>query len=94
MDIENRINEILENKVRPHLSEHNGDIEFVSLRDGIVEVKLLGQCSSCISADQTVRDTVETALKEALPEIKGVQLVKYINQDMLDMARKILNKGK
>lgn len=92
MQIEDRINEIFKNKVRPHLSEHNGDIEFVGYKDGIVEVKLLGQCNGCISAKYTIEDTVEIALKEEIPEIKSVELVNYVNEDMLAMARKILNK--
>jgi len=93
MKIEDRIIEILENEVRPRLSEHNGDIEFVGYKDGVVEVKLLGECNGCISAKYTVEDIVEAALKEEIPEIKKVQLVSYVNEDILDFARKILNKS-
>ncbi len=37
-----KIEKILEVNVRPKLAEHYGNIELVSVEDGIVEVKLLG----------------------------------------------------
>lgn len=90
--MEEKIKEVLENKVRPQLSEHDGDIEFLGCRDGIVEVKMLGQCSGCPSAKFTVENTVEAALREEIPEIRGVEIVTCISQETLDFAKKILNK--
>ena len=43
--MEEKIREVLETKVKPQLSEHDGGIELLGYRDGIVEVRLLGQCS-------------------------------------------------
>ena len=37
-----KINEILEKKVRPALLLHSGDIELLSYEDGVVRVRLLG----------------------------------------------------
>lgn len=88
------IEKILEVNVRPKLAEHNGNIELVSVDDGIVQVKLLGECSGCISAKYTVEDLVETPLKEAIPGIKKVILKNEVSEDLLDQARKILSKSK
>ncbi|MGH4117653.1 NifU family protein [Clostridium sp.] len=89
------IEKILELIVRPKLAEHNGNIELVSVdNDGIVQVKLLGECSGCISAKYTVEDLVETPLKEAIPGIKKVILKNEVSEDLLDQARKILSKSK
>ncbi len=90
--MEDKIKEILETKVKPQLSEHEGDIEFLGFEDGIVEVRLLGQCSGCPSAKFTVENVVETALLEELPQVKGVELAACISQDTLDFALKILRK--
>lgn len=90
--MEDKIIEILETKVKPQLSEHDGDIEFLGFKGGIVEVRLLGQCSGCPSAKFTVENIVEAALKEELPEVKGVELAACISQDTLNFAMKILRK--
>lgn len=90
--MEEKIREVLETKVKPQLSEHDGGIELLGYRDGIVEVKLLGQCSGCPSAKFTVENTVEAVLMQEIPEIKGVELVACISRETLDFAKKILNK--
>lgn len=89
-----KIEKILEVNVRPKLAEHYGNIELVSVEDGIVEVKLLGECKGCLSAKYTVEDLVETALKEAIPSIKKVLLINQVSEDLLAQARKILGSSK
>lgn len=91
--IENRIKQVIDEKVKPYLTEHNGNIEFLGIENGVVKIKLLGQCSGCISAKYTVENIVEAPLKEEIPEIKQVELVSYISEETLDMAKKILNKS-
>lgn len=88
------IEKILEVKVRPKLAEHYGNIELVSYDNGIVKVKLLGECKGCLSAKYTVEDLVEVTLKEEIPSIKKVILINEVSKELLDQARKILNKGK
>jgi len=87
------IEKILETNIRPKLAGHYGDIELVSAKDGIIEVKLLGQCKGCLSAKYTIEDLVETTLKEKIPSIKKVVLVNKISEDLLAEARLILNKS-
>ncbi|WP_368490145.1 NifU family protein [Clostridium sp. BJN0013] len=87
-----RVLKIIEEKVRPYLNSHNGDIEVVEVKEGIVKVKLLGQCSGCISAKYTVQDLVEGSIKDEIPEIKSVEVIDYIDEDTLNLARKILSK--
>ena len=87
------IEKILETNVRPKLADHYGNIELVSCDDGVVEVKLLGQCKGCLSAKYTIEDLVEVALKEAIPGIKKVILKNEISEELLEQARKFLNKS-
>ncbi|MCB2296070.1 NifU family protein [Clostridium algoriphilum] len=86
------IEKILEKNVRPKLADHYGNVELVSVVDGIVEVKLLGQCKGCLSAKYTIEDIVEAELKKEIPEIKKVVLINEVSDELLDQARKILNK--
>lgn len=87
-----KILKVIDEKVRPYLSSHNGDIQVLGVKDGVVKIKLLGKCSGCISAKYTVQDVVETSLKSEIPEIKKVELIDYLSEETLDMARKILSK--
>ncbi|GAA0070117.1 NifU family protein [Clostridium sardiniense] len=90
----NRVNSIINEKVRPALKEHNGDIELVDVKDGVVTVKLLGQCSGCPSAKFTLEHVVQTTLQNEVPEIKEVIATHEVSEELLDMARKILSKNK
>ncbi len=53
--------------VRPYLHEHGGEVEVLGVEHGVVRVRLLGTCSGCTSAAQTLRHGVEEALRENLP---------------------------
>ncbi|MBU3190949.1 NifU family protein [Clostridium bowmanii] len=87
------IEKILEVNVRPKLADHYGNIKLVSYDDGIVEVKLLGQCKGCLSAKYTIEDLVEVTLKEEIPGIKKVILRNEVSEELLEQARKILSEG-
>ena len=53
--------------VRPYLHEHGGEVEVLAVEHGVVRVRLLGACSGCTSAAETLRHGVEEALREGLP---------------------------
>lgn len=54
-------------QVRPYLHDHGGEVEVLAVRHGVVRVRLIGACSGCTSAAQTLRHGVEEALREHLP---------------------------
>lgn len=62
-------------KIRPVLQRDGGDIEFVAIEDGIVKVKLQGACRGCPMSQMTVKTVVEQAIKDEVPEVKGVETV-------------------
>jgi len=66
-----RIEAIL-NKVRPQLEADGGGIELVDYKDGVVRVKFIGACSTCPMASITLKNVVEVALRQELPEVKQV----------------------
>lgn len=71
METEEKIKEII-NKLRPYLISDGGDIEFVKYENNIVYIKLLGACAGCALIDYTLKDGVEMAIKEEIPEVKEV----------------------
>ena len=77
MDIqtmESQVNTLI-TKVRPYLQRDGGDIEIISIEDGIVYVKMLGACDGCMAIDITLKQGIETMLLENVPCIIGVVMV-------------------
>ena len=89
-----KLQQVIETKIRPLLQTHGGDLELLEVTaDGLVRVRLVGACSSCPGAQQTLNELVETALKEACPEVNGVVAVTQVNRQLIDEALAILRKG-
>ncbi len=53
--------------IRPYIHEHGGEVEVLSVKHGVVRVRLLGSCSGCTAAADTLRNGVEEALRDHLP---------------------------
>lgn len=62
-------------KIRPFLRRDGGDIEFVDVVGSVVKVRLKGACSGCPMSQMTLKQGVEKALKEEVPEITKVEAV-------------------
>lgn len=58
--------------VRPALRRDGGDVEFVSVDDGVVSLRLSGACASCGMSALTVRLGLEPAIIKAVPGITKV----------------------
>jgi len=67
--------EAILNKIRPSLQADGGDIQLVSVKDGIVSVKLQGHCAGCPMSQMTIKNGVERILKQQVPEVKEVVAV-------------------
>ena len=74
-EIINKINEVLDTKIRPAVARDGGDITFKSFKDGIVTVELKGSCSGCPSSIMTLKQGVQNLLCHYIPEIKSVEAV-------------------
>ena len=65
---ENKIKEIIE-KLRPFLINDGGDVEFVKYENNIVYIKMMGACANCQIMDITLKDGIEAAIQEEVPEV-------------------------
>ena len=71
-DLEQKIVEILDEKIRPAVARDGGDIKFKEFKDGVVKVQLQGSCSGCPSSTMTLKQGVQNLLCHYLPEVKEV----------------------
>ena len=74
-EIEKKIINILETKVRPAVAKDGGDIKFKEYKDGKVKVELQGSCSGCPSSTLTLKQGVQNLLCHYVPEVKEVLAV-------------------
>ena len=74
-EIEKRIVQLLEDKIRPAIARDGGDIKFKEFKDGVVKVQLQGSCSGCPSSTMTLKQGVQNLLCHYLPEVKKVEAV-------------------
>ena len=66
--------------LRPYIMGDGGDIEFVSLEDDIVYIRLLGACVGCSMIDVTLNNGIKNWIMEEVPSVKDVVMV----QDVMD----------
>ena len=74
-DVINKINEILDAKIRPAVARDGGDITFKSFDNGVVKVELKGSCSGCPSSVMTLKQGVQNLLCHYIPEVKSVEAI-------------------
>lgn len=74
-ELEQKI-EIALNSMRPFLQADGGDVELVDITEEMeVQLRLLGNCSSCSMSSMTMKAGIENGLKSAIPQILKVTAV-------------------
>ncbi|MCI2061572.1 MAG: NifU family protein [Eubacteriaceae bacterium] len=86
----NEIEVVLQEKVKPHLQGHGGDVHVLEINGNDVEIELTGACAGCVMADTETLPFIEGELKKAFPEIGAVTIGQHTDEELLDFARKIL----
>jgi len=69
-----KVEEVI-NQIRPTLVADGGNVELISVNDGVVKVKLVGACGSCPMSTLTLKMGIERLLKEKVPGVKEVVTV-------------------
>jgi len=73
-DMRTRVARVVEN-LRPYTQSHGGDVTLVDVTSETVFVKLSGSCNGCSMSSVTLRNGIEEALKEQVPEITRIEVV-------------------
>ena len=72
-EIEKKIIQILDQKIRPAVAKDGGDIKFKNFENGVVRVQLQGSCSGCPSSLMTLKRGVQNLLKHYVKEVNSVE---------------------
>ncbi|MDR1875678.1 MAG: NifU family protein [Synergistaceae bacterium] len=84
------IERVLDSSVRPILRGHGGDIGVVSFEEGVLKVRMQGNCNNCPSAVADVEQLAATEIQAAVPEVKRVVPVTGVSDELLEMARALM----
>ena len=69
-----KINNIIEKIIAPELQKDGGDIELLDVVDNIVKVRLKGSCEGCRNSVLTLKNFVESTLKEQV--CKNIEVIR------------------
>ncbi len=66
-----KIEEILDRNIRPYLQGDGGDLEVLSLEDGILSIRYQGACGTCPSSVTGTLHAIQNVLRDEFnPEIE------------------------
>jgi Fe-S cluster biogenesis protein NfuA len=75
LELETRVRQALD-EVRPSLASHGGDVELLGVAGGVVRLRLQsnGSGHSCPSTAMTLRQSVESAVYDAAPDMVALEV--------------------
>ena len=90
-----KVERVVNERIRPLLRMHEGDMAVRDARDGEIWIALSGACKTCPSAQITMEEIIGQTLKVELGnEYAGVHLVNETDEELLNFARALLNKNR
>jgi len=66
--------------VRPYMESHGGNVELLSLKNGVATIHLRGSCSDCSASAVTLELAIKQALEEAAPDLEGLEVLGVATQ--------------
>ena len=71
---------LFDEQVRPALAAHGGNVEIVDIDNDKLFVRLQGGCQGCSSSKATLKDGIQTLVKQNFPMITVVvDLTDHVN---------------
>lgn len=71
-EMKSKVQMLFETQINPAVAGHGGVVELVDVKDGRVYLRMGGGCHGCGSANITLRQGIETTLRDEIPEIDEI----------------------
>jgi Fe-S cluster biogenesis protein NfuA len=71
--LEERIVEALDS-VRPFLASHGGNVELLSVEEGVARLRLEGSCNGCPSSAATLENALKEAIDATAPDLLALEV--------------------
>lgn len=66
------VQEVIDRQINPGVGSHGGQVSLVDVRDGTAFMRFGGGCQGCSAVDVTLRQGVETAIRNAVPSVTAI----------------------
>ena len=67
-----KVVKVIEDEINPGIASHGGFVSLVDVKGTDVIIQMGGGCQGCGMANVTLKDGIEVALKNAIPEITNI----------------------
>ena len=67
-----RIQELFDANINPGIASHGGFVDLLGVEGKVAYIRLGGGCQGCGLADVTLKQGIEVAIKESVPEIEEI----------------------
>lgn len=71
-EIRQIVKELLDKQINPAVGSHGGFINLIDVKENKVYLQLQGGCHGCGMANVTLKQGIETAIRERIPDIDDV----------------------
>lgn len=62
--------------IRPYLEADGGNVRITEVTDDyLVKLEFIGACGNCPMSTMTFKAGVEEAIRKAVPEVKGIEVI-------------------
>lgn len=62
--------------IRPYLEADGGNVRITEVTDEyLVKLEFIGACGNCPMSTMTFKAGVEEAIRKAVPEVKGIEVI-------------------
>ena len=63
---------IFDTRINPMVASHGGHVDLIDVQDSVVMLRLQGGCQGCGMAAVTLRQGIESTLRQVAPEVKAI----------------------
>lgn len=71
-EIKQKVQAILDGEINPAVAAHGGWVELIDVKENELFIRMGGGCQGCGMADVTLKQGVEKAIRDAIPEIGAI----------------------
>jgi Fe-S cluster biogenesis protein NfuA len=67
-----KVQEIFDTQINPAVAAHGGVVDLLDVKDSKIYIQMGGGCQGCGMADVTLRQGIEQAIRQALPQVDQI----------------------
>ena len=71
-EIREKVQQLFDTEINPAVAQHGGHVDLVDVKGNVVYLRLGGGCQGCGMADVTLKQGIEQAIRELVPEVGDI----------------------